>query len=107
MVQMQKWEEQQERIQEQSERSGLTQDEIQKLNSYAERKAKMVCQMVELQKSSDQALSEAAAQEIKESIIALDNKIIPLGKEIDEYCNTDPKKRYFYQIYKQYSHGCE
>lgn len=106
-MQQQQWQEQQKKNQEQGERSGLSQDEIQKMNSYAERKAEIVCELAELQKSSEEALSEAAAQEIKESIIRLDNKLTPLGKEIDDYCNTEPRKRYFHQIYKQYSHGCE
>ena len=107
LVQQQQWQEQQENRQEQGERSGLTQEEIQKMNSYAERKAEMQCQMAALEKSSEQALSESAASEIKKSIVKLDQKATELNKEIDEYCNTEPRKKYFHQIYKQYAHDCE
>ena len=107
LVQQQQWQEQQEKRQEQGERSGLTQDEIQKMNSYAERKAEITCQMAVLEKSSEQALSENAEREIKESIIKLDRKATELNMEIDEYCNTEPRKKYFHQIYKQYANDCE
>lgn len=92
---------------EQIQRSGLAYDEIQKLNTYAEEKGKLVCQMSQLVKDSEQALSQAAAEEYKQSIIALDQKLISLGQEIDTYCNTETRQKYFYHALKQYTSGCE
>lgn len=92
---------------EQVQRSGLAYDEIQKLNGYAEEKGLLVCQMTQLSKDAEQALSQAASEEYKQSIIALDQKINSLSLEIDTYSNTESRQKYFYHALKQYTSGCE
>jgi hypothetical protein len=63
--------------------------------------------MIELDKKASEAMSESAGQEIKESIIIIDDQLSTLSKEIDTYNNTPERQRYFYQIYKQYIQKCE
>jgi hypothetical protein len=96
-----------ERAAAQQERTGITYEEVQKLNAYAEQKGELICQMAQLQKDSEGALSEPAAREFKDSIITLDTQLTTLGKEIDVYCNTEARRKYFYQILKQHTVGCQ
>lgn len=96
-----------ERVTAMQERTGITYDEVQKLNAYAEQKGVLICKMAQLQKDSEGALSEPAAREFKDSIIALDTQLTTLGKEIDAYCNTEARQKYFYQILKQHTVGCQ
>ncbi len=102
----QQYEEYQERMQNQSERTGLSYEDVQKINGYAERKAEMVCKMEKLSKSAEMALSDVAQKEHKEAIVSLDQQLTALSKEIDTYCDTEAKQKYFYQALKQYSKNC-
>ena len=63
-------------------------------------------QMSQLNNNAEQALSQAAANEHKQAIVALDQKITTLSQEIDAYCTTDARQKYFYHALKQYTSGC-
>lgn len=106
-LQMQTFQQQQERRETAVQRTGLTADEIGILDDYAKRKSVLECQMIELDKSAGQALSPAAEQEIKEALIVLDNQLTPLGQEIDRYCDTETKQRYFFQTHRRYLENCK
>lgn len=105
-AQVQLWQEKQKEMQDKGERSGLILDEINQLNTYAEEKAKLVCQMKTLEKSAEQAYSEVEAAEVKQQVIALDTQITQLSLEIEEYCSNEMRQKYFYQIYKQHAAQC-
>ena len=106
-MQMQQWEEQQERQQEGAERSGLSQEDIQVLNNYADRSAELECKLRELDKAASEALSPSAESEIKESVVAIDNELTKLNQEVDEFCiNNDRKTRYYHMISKKYLKRC-
>lgn len=106
-AQINQWQDQQ-RAQENAQRMGLDQEEVKQLNIYAEKKARLECKLKDLDKAASEALSDEAGMEIKQSIIALDQELIALGKEIDLYCKDDPERtKYFYQIHKQYMLNCK
>lgn len=105
-AQVQLWQEKQQEMQEKGERSGLTLDEINQLNAYAEEKAGLVCKMKNLEKSAEQAYSEIEAAEVKQQIVALDAQITQLVLEIEQYCHNEMRQKYFYQMYKQYAAKC-
>ena len=106
-AQVQKLQIAQQNIQERSDRSGLSADEMQKLNDYAKSKAHMACKMEKLDKSASQALSNVAENDMKESITAMDDKITALSQEIDAYCNNEERRNYFYRAYNQYYLACK
>jgi|GEM_PF-3437290 len=111
MVQMHQFQEQQdnqeERRKEAGERSGLTPDVTQKLADYAERKADLACQIQNLDKSAAEAFSDAAQAEVKEMLISLETQMTPLNREIEQYCDTESKTKYFNQIYRRYIADCQ
>lgn len=106
-AQLQNWQEQQKKMQENSERTGLTHDQIRKLDNYAEQKVELVCQIIAIEKQAEQAISDIEANDVKENITNLDNQVSALSREIDAYCDTDPKREYFTQIYKHKVKRCE
>ena len=97
----------QQNIQEQGERSGLTADVIQKLNDYAKNKAHLACKMKGLDKMASQALSDVAEDEMKESIVAMDDRLTALNLEIEAYCNTEDRRNFFHRAYNQYYLACK
>ena len=97
----------QQNIQERGDRSGLSIDETQKLNGYAKNKAHLVCKMENLDKSASQALSDVTEKDMKESIIALDNKLTALSQEIDAYCNNEERRKFFHHAFSQYYLACK
>ncbi|NQT76678.1 MAG: hypothetical protein HQ565_03115 [Bacteroidetes bacterium] len=105
--QVQKLQIAQQNIQEGSERSGLSADEMHKLNDYAKNKAHMACKIANIDKSASQALSNVAEDELKESIIALDDKLTALSHEIEAYCNNEDRKKFFRHAYNQYYLACK
>lgn len=94
-------------IQRQSDRSGLSIDEIQKIDDYAKKKAYLACKMEKIDKSASEALSEVAENDIKESIIAMDIELTALGQEIDAYCNNELRMKNFIRAYNQYYLTCK
>jgi len=111
LIQMQQFQEQQEsqqRQQDGAERSGLTQEDIQILNKYADQNADLVCKLKDLDKTASEALSPSAEQEIKGSVVIVEEQRIALNKEIDEFCkNNDRRIRYYHMISKEYLRRCE
>lgn len=108
MIQMQNYQQQQQdRQKEAASKSGLTPDVTQKLSEYASQKADIACQMAELDKSSSQAFSGAAESETKQMIITLDNKMTTLSREIEQYCDTEDKTKYFNRLYRQFTKDCQ
>ena len=105
-VQLQ-YQEREERLEKQQERTGLTYEEVQTINNYGQRKAELYCKMVELEKQSSQALSDVASRDNKEAIVALDTQFSELNREIDTNCNTDAKQKFLRQIVKQYTVNCK
>ena len=106
-VQVQRLQMAQQNIQDQSDRSGLSSDEMQKLNDYAKNKAHLACKMANIDKSASQALSDVAEKDLKESIVSLDIKLTSLSQEIDSYCNTEERRNYFHRAYNQYYLACK
>jgi maltose-binding protein MalE len=106
-VQIQKQETDQQNTQKRMERAGLTSDEIKKLNDYAERKAQLACKLDKLDKKNSQELSEAAKQDMKEDIIALDDQLTVLGQEIDVFCNNEDRINYFMHAYNKRYLACK
>jgi hypothetical protein len=98
--------EQNERKADRAAKSGLTQDDIQKMDDYAKRKAYLECKLKDLDDQASKALSDVAAKDFKTQIAATSDQFHALGKEIDAYLNTEPKQKYFYQVYKQYAGDC-
>ena len=106
-MQMQQWEEQQQRQQEGAERSGLSQEDIQLLNNYADRNAELACKLKDLDKTASEALSPSAETEIKESVVSIDNELTVLNQEVDEFCkDNDRRTRYYHMISKEYLKRC-
>lgn len=106
-MQVQNWQERQQELQDESSRSGLTIDEIKKLEDYAEQKVELVCEMMEYDRQNNEALSEVEANDIKNNIVKLDKQITSLTKEIDSYCDTDERRNYFDQIYRHRLRRCQ
>lgn len=108
LVQMQNYQQQQQdRQREAASRSGLTPDVTQKLNDYARQKADIACQISEIDKSAAEAFSEEAQAELKQLIITLDNKMTTLTREIEQYCDSEDKMKYFNRLYRQYTKDCQ
>lgn len=106
-VQIQKQETDQQNTQKRMERTGLTSDEIKKLNDYAERKAQLACKLEKLDKKNSQELSDAAKKDMKEKIITLDDQLTTLGQEIEVFCNNENRLNYFNHAYKKNYLACK
>ena len=105
-AQMANWEEQQ-RANQEAQRSGLDQEVVRKLKEYAEHKARLVCKMQKLDESSSQAISEVDQADFKQEIVTLDQELTALSKEIEAYCGDDYERTdFFNQLYIQYSRDC-
>jgi hypothetical protein len=104
-MQVQNWQERQ--LQDKNSPSGLTQEQIRKLDDFAEQKVVLACQLIAYDKQNNEALSEVEAADIKENIVKLENQISRLTKEIDAYCDNEDKLNYFNQIYKHKLRRCQ